>query len=117
MSTIFGKEVRVFLKGQAKEAFLELKKKQDKQSKMLVRAIERIIGILKDNPQFGNPIKKELIPKKMSDYGIKNLYIVELPSFWRMVYTIEGTQIEILVFILTIQDHKEYNKLFGYKAR
>jgi hypothetical protein len=30
--TIFGKEIRVFLKGQAKEAFIELKKRKDKQS-------------------------------------------------------------------------------------
>ncbi len=113
--TIFGKEVCVFLKGQAKEAFLELKKRTDKQSISLVRAIERKIEILKENPQFGDPVKKELIPAKMLDYGIKNIYRIELPNFWRMIYTLEGNQVEILIFVLTIQDHKDYNKLFGYK--
>jgi len=111
----FGRDVSVFLKGQAKEAFIELKKAQDKQSQMLVKAIERILDILKENPQFGDPVKKEIIPKKMRDYGIKNLYRVELPDFWRMLYTIEGNKVEILVFILTIQNHKEYDKLLGYK--
>jgi len=112
--TIFGKEVHVFLKGQAKEAFIELKKRKDKQSKILVKAIERKIEILKENPQFGDPIKNEIIPEKMINYGIKNIYRIELPNFWRMIYTIEGNKIEILVFVLTIQNHKEYNKMFGY---
>ena len=53
-----GKEVRVFLKDQAKESFITLKGKNDKESQSLVRSIERMIEILKQNPQYGNPIKK-----------------------------------------------------------
>ncbi|MCH7567994.1 MAG: hypothetical protein IIA87_01100 [Nanoarchaeota archaeon] len=45
-----GKEVRIFFRGKAKENFLELKKRDDKESKALVKSIERIIEILKDNP-------------------------------------------------------------------
>ena len=110
-----GKEVRVFLKAQARESFLELKKRTDKQAQTLVHSIERVISVLKENPQYGNPIKKELIPESFKKAGIKNLYRAELSNFWRMLYTIEGTQVEILVFVLKIMDHKEYNKFFGYK--
>ncbi len=112
-----GKEVRVFLKGQARESFLELKKRNDKEALGLVRSIERVIGILKDNPQYGDPIKKELIPDSLKKTGITNLYRVELSNFWRMLYTIEGTRVEIFVFILNIVDHPAYNKLFGYRKR
>jgi len=112
---IFGKEVKVFMKGQAKDSYLSLKNRTDKEAQSLFNSITRITEILKNNPQFGNPISKRLIPQSLIKEGIQNLYRVELSNFWRMLYTIEGTKIEILVFVLNIMDHKEYNKLFGYK--
>ena len=38
--------------------------RDDKESIMLVNSIQRIIDILKENPQFGDPIAKRLIPIK-----------------------------------------------------
>lgn len=110
-----GKEVRVKLKGQAQDAYLELKKREDKEAQTLLHSIQRVIDVLKQNPQFGDPIRKQMIPQKFSDFGIQNLYRVELSNYWRMLYTLEGTQIEIFCFVLNIMDHKEYDKLFGYK--
>ncbi len=110
-----GKEVRVLLKGQAKESYLELKKRDDKESTTLLNSIQRIIDILKENPQFGDPIAKRLIPIKFKQDGIQNLYRVELSNYWRLLYTLEGTKVEIFAFVLSIVDHKEYDKLFGYK--
>ena len=110
-----GKEVRVLLKGQGKKAFIELKKRSDRDSKILLNSFNRVKKILKDNPQYGDPIRKELIPEALKKIGIKNLYRVELSNYWRMLYTLEGTKIEIFLFILNIVDHKEYNKLFKYK--
>jgi len=103
------------LKDAAKESFLELKKRNDKESISLVNSIERMIGILKENPQYGDPIRKELIPESFKKIGIQNLYRAELSNFWRMLYTIEGNRVEIFCFILSIVDHSTYNKLFGYK--
>ena len=111
----FGKEVRVQLKGQAKEAYLELKKRSDKEAQTLLRSIERLIEILKENPQFGDPLRKELIPAKFLAMGLQNLYRAELSNYWRLLYTIEGTQVEIFCFVLSIIDHKTYDRLFGYK--
>jgi|SRR3989344_5027446 len=112
---MFDKEVRVLLKDQAKEAYFKLKKRNDKDSKTLLNSIERIFDVLKKNPQFGDPIRKELIPGEFIKQKIKNIYRLELSNYWRMIYTLEGNKIEILVFVLKIFDHKEYNKLFGYK--
>src|SRR3989344_3233307 len=109
-----GKEVRVLLKGQAKDSFLELKKRDDKEAQTLLNSINRIIEILKDNPQYGDPIAKVLIPLKFKQQNILNLYRAELSNYWRLLYTLEGTNVEIFVFVLSIADHKEYNKLFGY---
>ena len=112
-----GKEVRIFLREQAKESFLILKARQekDKEARSIFNSVERIIEILKQNPQYGDPIPKRLIPKSLIKLGIKNLYRVELSNYWRMLYTIEGNEVEIFLFVLNIVDHKDYNKLFGYK--
>lgn len=110
-----GKEVRILLRGQARESFLELKKRKDKEAQSILRSINRITEILKANPQYGEPISKELIPEQFKKQEIYNLYRVELSNFWRVLYTLEGTQIEIFLFVLTISDHPKYNKLFGYK--
>ncbi len=113
----FGKEVRVKLKGQAREAYLELKNRGDKEAETMLRSIHRTIDVLKEHPQFGDPIKKQLIPQKFLEMGIQNLYRAELSNYWRMLYTLEGTQIEIFCFVLSIMDHKEYDQLFGYKKK
>ncbi|MDO8623348.1 MAG: hypothetical protein Q7R52_03805 [archaeon] len=110
-----GKEVRILLKGQAKESYLELKKRSDKEAKSILNSFERIKDILKRNPQYGDPISKELIPDSLKKQEIKNIYRVELSNFWRMLYTLEGNQLEIFLFILTLTDHPTYDKLFGYQ--
>jgi hypothetical protein len=110
-----GKEVRVILKGQAKEAYLNLQTRTDKDSKTLLNSIERVKNILKENPQYGDPIVKDLIPKTLVLEGVRNLYRVELSNYWRMLYTLQGNEVEIFLFVLSIVDHKEYNKLFRYK--
>ena len=110
----FGKEVRVFLKGEAQESYIELKKRNDKEAQSILKSIERIREILRANPQYGNPMPKRLIPPELIKQGIQNLYRVELSNYWRMLYTIEGSNIEIFLFVLKIFNHKEYDKLFGY---
>ena len=109
------KEVRIVLKGQAKDSYLELKKRKDKEAKSILNSIERVKEILMDNHLYGEPIAKKLIPKSLLQIEIQNLYRVELSNYWRMLYTIEGNEINIFLFVLSIVDHKEYNKLFGYK--
>ena len=109
------KKIRIFLKGDAKEVYQIIKNKSDKRSKTLFNSINRTIEILKENPQCGNPIAKTLIPRKYLKLEIQNVYRVELSNYWRMLYTIEGNKIEIFLFILDIKNHKDYNKLFGYK--
>jgi hypothetical protein len=111
-----GKEVRIMLKWKAKDAYLELKKRTDKESMAILGSFERIKNVLKDNPQYGDPVNKNLIPNEFKSMGIQNLYRVELSNYWRMLYTIEGNHIEIFLFVLSISDHKGYNKLFKYKG-
>ena len=110
-----GKDVRVFLRGQAKEDYATLQERHDKEAKSILKSINRTIVLLKENPQHGDPIPKRLIPEYMSREGIHNLYRVELSNYWRLLYTVEGNKVEILMFVLSISDHKRYSRILGYK--
>ena len=111
----YGKEIRILLKGQAAEMYQELKKRNDQEAQTILNSFERMRTILKNNPQYGDPIPRRLFPKSIKNQQIQNLYRIELSNYWRMIYTIEGNNIEIFLFVLNIMNHKEYNKLFKYK--
>ena len=84
----------------------------------MLRSINQKKEFLKANPFYGDNIPKNLIPKEhIQKYNAKNLWRVELVNFWRMLYTIKGDQIEVICFILDIINHKEYDKMFGYKKK
>ncbi|MFH1307380.1 MAG: hypothetical protein ABIH72_00835 [archaeon] len=116
------KIVGIVLSPEAKEVYLYLNRESEhsKTEKMLLKAINQKFELIKINPHYGNPISKILIPKEYKiKYGNLNLFRVELPNFWRMLYTLtEGeTKIEVVAFIIDITDHPIYNKKFGYKKK
>lgn len=85
---------------------------------MLLKAVHQKIEVIKLNAHYGNCIPKYLIPKEYkTKYSITRLFRVELPLFWRMLYTItdDESEIEIIAFVLDIVDHKKYNEKFKYK--
>ncbi len=112
------KKVIVKLSPDAKEIYFYLKQSKYKVDKSILKAIEYKKELIKADHRYGNPISKKLIPRYYKEkYDIKNLYRVELPNFWRMLYTIRagGTEIEIIAFVIDIVDHEKYSKRFGYK--
>ncbi len=119
------KEIRVILSDEADEVYGELNQivgeemKKDIESSFhqsLLKSINRIIDLLKKNPFAGNQIPKRQIPEKyINKYDVDNVWRIELANRWRLIYTITGDQIEIINFIISIFDHKKYDKVFGYK--
>lgn len=82
----------------------------------LLRSINRVKDILKQNPFAGDQISKDRIPDKYwNKYEADNVWRIELADRWRLVYTITGNQIEIITFVMDIFDHRDYDKTFGYK--
>jgi hypothetical protein len=96
--------------------FLRKESARSKDERMILDALTKKMDIIKSNMFFGDRIKKNLIPSYYRKrYGATNLYRIELPQFWRMLYTIVGSDIEVLTIVLDICDHKLYDKRFGYK--
>ncbi|MEK6968564.1 MAG: hypothetical protein AABX51_08110 [Nanoarchaeota archaeon] len=125
--TFKGKTVKVILTGDALEQFDELNKlvgeeikeginKSDHQ--ILLNSIKQKLEFLKSNPQYGIHIPKDRIPKEYTqNYDANNLWKVNLSGAWRMIYTINGNEIEIIALILDIINHKDYDKKFGYRRK
>jgi len=116
------KTVKIVLSPEAKEVYKYLNEEalSSKTERMILKAVRQKVELIKANPHYGNPIAKKLIPSEYKEkYGVTNLFRVELPNFWRMLYTLtEGeTKIEIISFVLDIINHKTYNKKFGYKKK
>ena len=116
------KRVRVILSPDAEEiyAYLNEHSHESKIEKSILFAFKKKVEFLKINCHYGNPVPKHLIPKEyVKKYGITNLYRVELPNYWRMLYTLTNgeAEIEIIAFVLDILDHPRYDKKFGYKKR
>lgn len=116
------KKVRVILSPEAEEVFNFLNKEavKSKTEERILKGIKKKVELIKNNPHYGEPISKKKIPNEyVQKYGVSNLFWVELPHFWRMIYTLTngGTIIEIIAFVLDIMVHPTYNKKFGYKKK
>ncbi len=116
------KTVRVILSPDAKEVYRYLNREaaNSKIEKTILTGLQKKIDLIKANPHYGDPLAKKLIPAEYQiKYGVTNLFRVELPNYWRMLYTLTSgeSQIEIIAFVLDITDHKRYDKKFGYKKK
>ncbi|MFA5929620.1 MAG: hypothetical protein WC861_01950 [Candidatus Micrarchaeia archaeon] len=115
--------VRVILKDQAKSEFEELEKiaggqeahgEKSSLEMQLLKSIRQKIECIKANPVYGESIPKYQIPRGLA---VSNLFQVKLSNYWRMVYTLDGNQAEVIAFILYITDHPTYDRIFGYKKK
>jgi hypothetical protein len=117
------KEVRVVLvdRASARYNYLQERAPDSKKEMTILESIRNKADIIKKDMHYGDPISKKLIPDTYhKNYGIKNLFRVELPHFWRLLYTLKNdpqTNDSILAIIIDIVDHTEYNKLFGYQNK
>lgn len=120
-----GKPVKVIITGAAKEDFDKLnhavgeeisKGITSSDHQTLLNSIKQKVDLLKLNPEYGIHIPKDRIPKEyVVKYDVSNLWKVNLSGAWRMVYTIRGSEVEIISLILDIVNHSDYEKKFGYR--
>jgi len=113
------KNIKVLLSKEADEIYRYLEKQAlvSKAERIMLDSINNKFAFIKANPYYGNNLSKGLIPEEYKiKYEIDNLYRVELPLFWRMLYSLTNKdEIEIIAFVIDIIDHKYYDKKFGYK--
>ena len=116
------KTVRVIFSPEAEEVYKYLNEQAltSKTERIILNAVNKKVELIKSNFHYGDPIAKNLIPYEYkTKYEATNLFRVELPNFWRMLYTLTDseTKVEIIAFVLDVIDHKMYNKKFGYRNK
>jgi len=88
---MINKKTRAVVIGNAKDEFIKLNEivgtqmregKRGTQEMKLLKSIKNKIELIKQNPFYGDNIKKQLIPKNID---VPNLWRVELNNFWRML--------------------------------
>lgn len=124
---MMNKTIKVILSEEAAKQYEELNKIVGEEVKkgvtnsihqQLLKSIKQKTELLKINPQAGIHIPKRLIPKVYIDkYDANNLWKIDLSGYWRMIYTLRTTEIEITNFVLDFLDHETYDKVFGYKKK
>ncbi len=122
-----GKEIKIILSEEAAEEYNELNRIVGDElqrgvtssvHQSIFRSVERVKERLKENPFAGEQVQKSLIPQHYANkYGVTNLWRINLSDFWRLIYTIQSNEVEIIDFVLNIVDHKKYDKIFGYKSK
>ena len=101
----------IFINEDLEDIFNNLSEKDS-----IKKALRKAIKNIKENCYVGRNVKKKLIPKKLIEkYKINNLWIYNLPSAWRMLYSITPSkEVEIIAVILDWMNHKDYEKLFKF---
>ena len=87
------------------------------EEKQLHEWISRAVSNLKQNPLCGVRVPSKLWPKQYAKYGVNNLFKLDLPKGWRLVYFLRGNDVEIISVILEWFSHENYEKRFGYKKK
>jgi mRNA-degrading endonuclease YafQ of YafQ-DinJ toxin-antitoxin module len=82
-------------------------KKGNAEAKKLLSLIDGAVKELSSDREAGRKIVRALWPR---EYVQK----YDLDSYWRLIYTITGTEIDMFLICLDFMPHPEYDKKFGY---
>lgn len=81
----------------------------------ILRRVRSLRDILLTNCLHGEVVPKSSIPPQIrSRFGAGNLYVEDLPSFWRLLYTIANDENGRYVVLLAILDHRTYSRWFDH---
>lgn len=92
--------------------------RRSKHEAAIYNALLQKFECLKRDVNYGAAIKRQFIPAEYRNaYDVKNLFKLDMPNFWRMIYTVvDGERgAEVVILVLDIFSHEEYNKKFGFR--
>ena len=82
----------------------------------LYEQIDKAADEINKNVFCGRSVKKKLIPRELiQKYELNNLWIYNLRSGWRLLYSVTSPdKIQILAIVLDWMNHKDYERLFKF---
>jgi len=108
----------IVLSSSAAKSLEDLQTGSDPNSASIVRRIRALKPILLADCLHGEVVKGDRIPKALRDrHGLENLFVEDLPSFWRVLYSIVRDRGERYIVIVEIVDHRTYDGWFRGRGR
>jgi hypothetical protein len=104
---------RVILTDTAVAQLDSLAASPDPRHQSVVRRVHSLKAALLTDALHGEVVPPPRIPRALvAKHGVENLYVVDLPSFWRLLYTLVRYDRGRVVAILEIVDHRVYDRWF-----
>jgi len=108
----------IVLSSSAAESLERLQTSSDPSSSSILRRIRALKPILLADCLHGEVVKGDRIPKALKDrHGVENLFVEDLPSFWRLLYTVARDRGERYIVVVEIVDHRTYDGWFRRRNR
>jgi hypothetical protein len=103
----------VLLSEQAERSLASLEADPSPQARSIARRARALKPLLLVDCLDGEVVPRRAIPAVLrSRYGLENLYVEDLPNFWRLLYTIVKHDARRLVIVVEIVNHRQYNRWF-----
>lgn len=103
----------VLLSDDASEALAYLEADSKPMSRTISRRARGFKPILLADCLHGEVVRKTAIPKSLREkHGLTNLYVEDLPDFWRLLYTVVKQEARRTIVIVEIGSHKDYSRWF-----
>lgn len=110
--------VDVVLHNDAAETLSKLEDSGDPKKTGIARRARALRPLLLVDCQHGEVVGWAPIPRALTErYAIDNLYVEDLPSFWRLLYTIVRGGGRRYVAVIAIVDHRTYSRWFPGRER
>ncbi len=108
----------ILLTPSAEAALKKLEDDPGKTSGSIARRVRNLKDVLLSDALHGEVVRKGAIPPTLvAKYGIENLFVEDLPAFWRLLYAITRDGPNRYVVILEIVDHRQYDRWFPGRGR
>jgi hypothetical protein len=103
----------IVLSPAADDVLRALEESPDPPSASIARRVRALRSLLLADCLHGEVVKKERIPPALRrKHGLENLYVEDLPSFWRLLYTVVRDRNERYIVVVEIADHETYSGWF-----
>ena len=106
------------LSDRAATALDELEASSDTESRSIAKRAHRLKPLLLADCLHGEVVRKSAIPLVLrARHGLENLYVEDLPGFWRLLYTVVRREGRPIILVVEIVDHRDYDKWFPRRRR
>lgn len=111
----------VILSDQADEAIAALASSKAKEADSIRKRVAWCLSTLRRDAQAGEvvpfPLARPAKPLEARHAPLGNLYCMDLPDFWRLLYTITRVGGDRYVYVLEIVPHADYDRWFPGRKR